>query len=939
MAEKRIKGITIEIGGDTKKLSEALKDVNKTINSTNTELKDLQKALKLDPKNTELLSQKQELLEKQIKATKERLDTLKESQKQMGDYNSIPEEQKENYRALSVEIARAESNLKDLNNELKSGQKFNLNSLNDSLSGIRDKTTQLVKDFAKFGVALGGTLTALGISSIKSYAEYEQLVGGVETLFKDSSEEIKKYSQEAYKTAGLSSNEYMATVTSFSASLIQSLEGDTRKAVKYSDMAITDMSDNANKMGTNIESLQNAYQAFAKGQFQLLDNLKLGYGGTKTEMERLIADANKVKLANGEMANLSINSFADMVEAIHTIQNEMGITGTTSKEADSTILGSVNSMKASWNNLLVAVSDDNADMGKAVNNFVDGVITAGKNIVPRIRIAIDGIKQLFNSLVRDVFPKLKREIPEIAPIINIFEWLIEHKGLILTAIKGIIGAFVVTKIVEFTKKVNDAVNSLLKFAQGGIVNQVVLGITAIVGVAKTLISIFNQETEAEKKARIEMEKHSESLNNHVDRWNELTSAQQEQINKGMTELSYYENLYKELQAITDQNGKVQEGYEKRAEFIVSQLSEAFGIEIDYQDGIIKNNQEIAESIQKVLEKKRAEVILNAQSQAYGEAKAKETEALQNFMYWEQKYEEEHSAMIKAYNDGNDLLYFSLKGRLEDTQKEYDKAKDVYYNYQYTIAQYEQNLVYAHQEAYDKIDTRTWKSVKNYQNASDTQKATLEGDIELTERKLDELEKAYENTGNDIFKVQIDNTKRILAEQQEELKKYISAISEQKPNIKTAFENFIEGGIQGLNSKKSSLFSTITNIGNTMLSKLKLSLKEQSPSKATREMGEYLIEGLSLGIKDNQNALLNQVDSLGNSVISGLYDDTMNAMKGLNNSVSTSLNPTINPSVAYDLNYKLMANAMKEALQDVDVELDDRKIGKFIDKSVSEEVFS
>lgn len=939
MAEKRIKGITIEIGGDTKKLSEALKDVNKTINSTNTELKDLQKALKLDPKNTELLSQKQELLEKQIKATKERLDTLKESQKQMGDYNSIPEEQKENYRALSVEIAKAESNLKDLNNELKSGQKFNLNSLNDSLSGIRDKTTQLVKDFAKFGIAVGGTLTALGISSIKTYAEYEQLVGGVETLFKDSADEIKKYSQDAYKTAGLSSNEYMATVTSFSASLIQSLEGDTSKAVKYADMAIIDMSDNANKMGTDISSIQSAYQGFAKQNYTMLDNLKLGYGGTKTEMERLIADANKVKLANGEMANLSINSFADMVEAIHTIQNEMGITGTTSREADSTILGSVNSMKASWNNLLVAVSDDNADMSKAVNNFVDGVITAGKNIVPRIRIAIDGIKQLFNSLVRDVFPKLKREIPEIAPLINIFEWLIEHKGLILTAIKGIIGAFVVTKIVEFTKKVNDAVNSLLKFAQGGIVNQVVLGITAITGVATTLISIFNQETEAEKKARIEMEKHSESLNNHVDRWNELTSAQQEQINKGMTELSYYENLYKELQAITDQNGKVQEGYEKRVDFIVSQLSEAFGIEIDYQDGIIKNNQEIADSIQKVLEKKKAEIILNAQSQAYGEAKAKESEALQDLIYMEDRYKKEHADMVEAYNNGSVLMGDFLKKQLAETEDKLNKSRDLYNEYQFTIAQYDQNLVYAHEEAYDKIDTRTWQSVRNYQNASDAQKSILEGEIEETNKKLEELNKLYEKSGDERYKTQIENTKRRLAEQQDELKKYISAITEQKPNIKTAFENFIEGGIQGLNNKKTNLYSVISNIGSTMLSKLKLSLKEQSPSKATREMGEYLIEGLSLGIKDNQNALLNQVDSLGNSVISGLYNDTMNAMKGLNNSVSTSLNPTINPSVAYDLNYKLMANAMKEALQEVDVELDDRKIGKFIDKSVSEEVFS
>ena len=939
MADKRIKGITIEIGGDTKKLSEALKDVNKTINSTNTELKDLQKALKLDPKNTELLSQKQELLEKQIKATTERLNTLKETQRQMGDYNSIPEEQKENYRALSVEIAKTENSLKSLNNELKSGQKFNLNSLNDSLSGIRDKTTQLVKDFAKFGIAVGGTLTALGISSIKTYAEYEQLVGGVETLFKDSADEIKKYSQDAYKTAGLSSNEYMATVTSFSASLIQSLEGDTSKAVKYADMAIIDMSDNANKMGTDISSIQSAYQGFAKQNYTMLDNLKLGYGGTKTEMERLIADANKVKLANGEMANLSINSFADMVEAIHTIQNEMGITGTTSKEADSTILGSVNSMKASWNNLLVAVSDDNADMGKAVNNFVDGVITAGKNIVPRIRIAIDGIKQLFNSLVRDVFPKLKREIPEIAPIINIFEWLIDHKGLILTAIKTIIGAFAVTKIVEFTTKVQNAVNGLLQFAQGGIVNQVILGMTAIVGIGTTLISIFDSETEAEKKARIEMEKHSDTLKSHIERWEDLTKAQQEQINNGMTELSYYENLYKELQSITDENGKVQEGYEKRADFIVNQLSEAFGIEIKYQDGIIENNQQIADSIQKVIDKKRAEIIINAQSQAYGEAKGKESEAIQNLIYWEEQYNKVHNDMVEAYNNGSKLMGDGLKSYLEDIKKSYDKAQDVVNNYQYTIAQYEQNLMYAHEEAYDKIETKTWEYVKSYQNASDTQRAGLEKDIETNKRKLAELENAYKTTGEDIYKIQIDNTKRELEEQQNNLKQYISAISKQTPNVKSAFENFIEGGIQGLNAKKSSLFSTITNIGNMMLSKLKSSLKEQSPSKATREMGEYLIEGLSIGIKDNQNALLNQVDSLGNSVISGLYDDTMNAMMGLNKSISTSLNPTINPSVAYNLNYKLMANAMKEALQEVDVELDERQVGRFIDKSVSEEVFN
>ena len=144
---------------------------------------------------------------------------------------------------------------------------------------------------------------------------------------------------------------------------------------------------------------------------------------------------------------------------------------------------------------------------------------------------------------------------------------------------------------------------------------------------------------------------------------------------------------------------------------------------------------------------------------------------------------------------------------------------------------------------------------------------------------------------------------------------------------------------GISNKKSSIFTTITNLGNTILSKFKNSLKEQSPSKATREMGEFLLEGLSLGIKENENALLNQVDNLGNSVIDGLYANTMDAMRGLNSGISKSINPTINPSVAYDLNYQLMANAMKEALQEVNVELDDRKVGKFIDKTISEEVFN
>ena len=181
-------------------------------------------------------------------------------------------------------------------------------------------------------VAAGAAAVKLGKEVIAAYADYEQLVGGVDTLFKDSSQEIQRYAANAYKTAGLSANEYMETVTGFSASLIQSLGGDTEKAAKYADMAITDMSDNANKMGTDMSSIQNAYQGFAKQNYTMLDNLKLGYGGTKQEMERLLADAEKIS-----GVKYDISSYADVVEAIHVMQESMDIAGTTAKEAEATI--------------------------------------------------------------------------------------------------------------------------------------------------------------------------------------------------------------------------------------------------------------------------------------------------------------------------------------------------------------------------------------------------------------------------------------------------------------------------------------------------------------------------------------------------------------------------------------------------------------------------
>lgn len=256
-------------------------------------------------------------------------------------------------------------------------------------------------------VAVGAAATAIGglvTASVNAYAEYEQLVGGVDTLFKNSSQKLQSYADEAYKTAGMSANEYMSTVTSFSASLLQSLGGDTEKAADYANQAVIDMSDNANKMGTSMELIQNAYQGFAKQNYTMLDNLKLGYGGTKEEMERLLEDASKIS-----GIKYDISSFADVTQAIHVMQESMGIAGTTSKEASETIEGSINSVKGAWENLLVGMTNPDADWDKLIQNLVDTVTAAGENILPAVGSALVGV----SALIRDLFPMIAQEIPTL----------------------------------------------------------------------------------------------------------------------------------------------------------------------------------------------------------------------------------------------------------------------------------------------------------------------------------------------------------------------------------------------------------------------------------------------------------------------------------------------------------------------------------------------
>ena len=310
--------------------------------------------------------------------------------------------------AVALDIVAGKNTLNNVVSDAVSDAQSTANRGASGISNALGKIGGVAKTVGKVtAVGLGVASTAvvaLGKSAIGAYANYEQLVGGVETLFKDSADTVIKNASKAYRTAGLSANEYMETVTSFSASLLQSLGGDTVKASEMADMAITDMSDNANKMGTSMEMIQNAYNGFAKQNFTMLDNLKLGYGGTKEEMQRLLEDAEKLS-----GINYDISSFSDITEAIHVIQTELDITGTTAKEASSTISGSLSMVKSSWTNLVTGMTSDSADFGTLIDEFVNSVSTAGENLIPRVSKVLDGVAKLVTQLA----PKIIEKIPEM----------------------------------------------------------------------------------------------------------------------------------------------------------------------------------------------------------------------------------------------------------------------------------------------------------------------------------------------------------------------------------------------------------------------------------------------------------------------------------------------------------------------------------------------
>ena len=413
-----------EFRAAVKKIDDGLKTMRSELTAVTSEFIGQEKSEKALAAQNDVLSRRVQSLSEKLELQKKML----EESKKAGDDNAEATNkwQREVYNT-TAELNRAKAaiaaNTKamdELGNETEDVAKQEAKAADKSVAASErraaayDAMASAAKAAGKIIAAtvLAATVAVTGLvtASVNGYAEFEQLTGGVDTLFKGSADTVKKYANDAYKAAGMTANQYMETITGFSASLINSLSGDTAKAAELGNQAIIDMSDNANKLGTDITSIQNAYQGFAKQNYTMLDNLKLGYGGTKEEMERLLADAGK--LAG---TKFDISSFADIVEAIHVIQDSMGITGTTAAEASTTIQGSVNSMGAAWSNLVTGMADDSADLDQLITNLVESVGTVAENLLPKVQTALTSMGKVIAELAPQIAEALPQMIQNVLP--------------------------------------------------------------------------------------------------------------------------------------------------------------------------------------------------------------------------------------------------------------------------------------------------------------------------------------------------------------------------------------------------------------------------------------------------------------------------------------------------------------------------------------------
>lgn len=491
MANSKIKGITIEIGGDTSKLQKSLNSINAPINKINRELKDLNQALKLDPKNTELLTQKQEVLARNIEASKNKLNQLKEAQRQMGSYSKLTDEQKAAYNRLSVEIVKSETALKSMNDELKKSGSIDLSKLKDQLSKVGDVALQVSKKMLQVTAAISGALTAVIGAGVKSYADLEKAQKGSQRLFGNSFKIVEKNAAQAYESMGISASQYYDQVNTYAVGLKESLGGDSTKAAQLANDILVAQADIVAATGANQDAVQNAFAAVMRGNFTLIDNLRLGIKGSKEGMQEVINKVNEWNKAQGNATNYQMGNYADMQQALVDYTKMTGVAGTASQQLSSTISGSVSQMKSAWDNFINGTGNAK-QLSKTITTVIKNVSNVLKKLAPEI---LKGVANLLGELLPEISNLLLDLAPELLESItsmidNILKLVSENTSELQKTIDLLVNSIIKFITTNLPKLVKIALQIVLALAEG-IVNNIDVLIPAvlecIIQIGKTII--------------------------------------------------------------------------------------------------------------------------------------------------------------------------------------------------------------------------------------------------------------------------------------------------------------------------------------------------------------------------------------------------------------------------------------------------------------------
>ena len=526
-------GYMAKIGIDTTGVQNGLTEADSAMRAFSREMREVNNVIAQGGNSAEMAAQRNQLYAEQITQLNRRLEALRSVEEDINRARANGNIDESEYRAYRREIEQTENALQNLREQQR--------DIGANAGKDYDKVVSALQNVEKVALATTGAVAAalgkLSSDALSAYSQYEQLGGGIETLFAGAEDIVLENAENAFKTAGVSANNYMQTVTSFSATLLQGLDGDTEKAARIADQALIDMSDNANKMGTAMGSIQYAYQGFAKQNYTMLDNLKLGYGGSQAEMARLINDSG---VLNGEIIATAENvkqiPFDKIIEAIHVIQTNLGITGTTALEAETTLEGSMNKLKASWENALV-------DIARPLDDFAQGGLTILNDNIDTIKEALVQMMEKIKPLLDDALVKLQAFIDsggveKLADgFVDLVTFIVNQKDVILgvfAALEVALGADRITKAVKGIKELKDAISgvaSVANAATGGIeafgigLSGWILVAGAAALAAAEVASGLNSIADAMTRVNMETKKSDDNVKNMSDRWNGISEME------------------------------------------------------------------------------------------------------------------------------------------------------------------------------------------------------------------------------------------------------------------------------------------------------------------------------------------------------------------------------------------------------------------------------